>query len=169
MKANFVEWDCPQCGKKNREACGTWIYGSPIRNCKYCSTEYLDKRWREVAIDGYDPRTSNSSFYLKGTLGFGALALIALLVMMFTITTRGYYHTTNVLILFGGVLGAVLCLIMFLRIKFGFEAKSQQKYLDESISRLKDPEYVKKLMDYGYTIPSEYDPTGSLGISVDSQ
>ncbi len=153
MKANFIEWDCPKCGKKNREACGTWIYGSPIRTCKYCNSEYLDQRWREVAIDGFDPRSTNSGFYLKGTIVFGVLALAALLMLFVTIQTKGYYHTSNVLIVFAGILGCILCLIMYLRIKFGFEVKSQQKYLEESKLRLQDPEYVKKLRSYGYVIP----------------
>lgn len=27
----YVEWNCPKCGKKNREACNAWVYGNPIR------------------------------------------------------------------------------------------------------------------------------------------
>ena len=66
MEMNFIEGTCPKCGAKTREKCNTWVYGSPIRTCGSCKTEYLDKRWREVAIDGFDPRSNNSSFYLKG-------------------------------------------------------------------------------------------------------
>lgn len=158
IKANFIEWNCPTCGKQNREACSTWVYGSPIRTCKFCHAEYLDRRWREVAIDGYDPRSMNSSLYLKGTIGFAVFALVMALWMMYSIKTRGYYHTRNAACVILGIFGSVMCLILFLRIKLGFEAKSQEKYRNESIARLWNPDYVQKLIDYGYHVPEEYLP-----------
>ena len=39
---NFIEGTCPKCGAKTRENCNTWVYGSPVRICKSCKTEYLD-------------------------------------------------------------------------------------------------------------------------------
>lgn len=51
ISMGYVEWNCPKCGKKNREACNAWVYGSPIRNCKACNQEYFDDRWREIALE----------------------------------------------------------------------------------------------------------------------
>ena len=36
MSLNFLEWDCPSCGKHNREDTNTWCYGTPIRHCRHC-------------------------------------------------------------------------------------------------------------------------------------
>ena len=68
MNMNYVEGNCPHCGVKTKEPCNTWVYGSPVRTCPSCKTEYLDKRWKEVAIDGFDLRSMNASFYLKATI-----------------------------------------------------------------------------------------------------
>ncbi len=51
---------------------------------------------------------------------------------------------------------AVLCLVQFIRIKCGFEDKSNVKHLEESRERLKDKSYAKKLASYGYNVPDEY-------------
>ena len=61
----FVEWNCPRCGKKNREKCNAWVYGSPIRNCKECNAEYFDRRWREIALEGVEPASKNAKLYLE--------------------------------------------------------------------------------------------------------
>ena len=76
MQISYTEWVCPECKTKNRESCNTWMYGSPIRECKACRCEYLDKRWREVAIEGFDPRSNNAKLYVKGALFLLALALL---------------------------------------------------------------------------------------------
>lgn len=156
IKTNFIEWDCPACGKKNRETCSTWVYGSPIRKCKFCNAEHLDKRWREVAIDGYDPRSMDSALYLKCTIGFAVFAIVMALWMTYSIKTRGSYNMRNAACVLIGIFASVMCLILFLRIKLGFEAKSQEKYMNESVARLRDPDYVQKLIDYGYHVPDEY-------------
>ena len=76
MTISIAEWTCPECKTKNRETCNAWMYGSPIRQCKACRCEYLDKRFREVAIDGFDPRSNNPKFYMKGALFLLVLALV---------------------------------------------------------------------------------------------
>lgn len=48
----YVQGTCPKCGAQVMEKCNAWVYGSPIRTCPKCENEFLDIRWREVAIDG---------------------------------------------------------------------------------------------------------------------
>ena len=43
MTISVAEWTCPECKTKNRETCNAWMYGSPIRQCKACRSEYLDR------------------------------------------------------------------------------------------------------------------------------
>jgi len=148
---NYAEWVCPECKTKNREACNTWMYGSPIRQCKACRSEYLDRRFREVAIDGFDPRSNNAKFYVKGTLFLLAIALVCGVVIYFQYA-RGYYSMKVVAAGALSALGAVACLIMSIRIKLGFQNKDNEKYMEESKARLNDSQYVEKLRKYGYKI-----------------
>lgn len=51
----FVEWNCPRCGKKNREK---------------CNAEYFDRRWREIVLEGVEPASKNTKLYLGATIAF---------------------------------------------------------------------------------------------------
>ena len=151
MQMNYAEWVCPQCKTKNREACNTWMYGSPIRECKACRSEYLDRRFREVAIDGFDPRSNNAKFYVKGALFLLVIALVCGVLTYFQYT-RGYYSMKVVAAGALSALGAIACLIMSIRIKLGFQNKDNDKYMEESKVRLSDSLYVEKLRKYGYKV-----------------
>ena len=151
MQMNYAEWVCPECKTKNREACNMWMYGSPIRECKACRSEYLDRRWREVAIDGFDPRSRNAKFYAKGAAFLLSLAIVCG-VLLQTSLVHGNNSTKLTLAcilcsLFGVVSGFIA-----LRIKLGFADKDNAKYMAESKARLGDSTYVEKLKKYGYNI-----------------
>ena len=151
MQISYAEWVCPECKTKNREACNTWMYGSPLRECKCCHSEYLDRRFREVAIDGFAPRSNNAVLYMKGALFLLIAAVVCGLLIYFQ-HIQGFY---SIKIIAAGVLcllGGIACGINALRIKFGFQSKENQRYMEESKARLRDPEYVKKLQEYGYKI-----------------
>lgn len=148
---SYAEWVCPECKTKNRESCNSWMYGSPIRQCKACRSEYLDRRFREVAIDGFDPRSNNAKIYVKGALFLLAIAVICGVLTYFQYA-KGYYSVKVVAAGALSALGAIACLILAMRIKFGFQNKANDKYMEESKARLRDPQYVKKLEDYGYRI-----------------
>lgn len=151
MKMNYAEWVCPECKTKNRETCNMWMYGSPIRECKACHSEYLDRRWREVAIDGFDPRSKNAKFYAKGAAFLLSLAIVCG-VLLQTSLVHGNNSTKLTLAcilcsLFGVVSGFIA-----LRIKLGFADKDNDKFMAESKARLGDPKYVEKLRKFGYKI-----------------
>ena len=151
MQMNYAEWVCPQCKTKNRETCNSWMYDSPIRQCKACRSEYLDRRWREVAIDGFDPRSNNAPLYAKVALVLLAIALVCGIMIYFQYA-RGYYSIKIIAVGAGSVLIASACGINALRIKLGFQAKDNDKYMAESKARLSDPQYVEKLRKYGYKV-----------------
>ncbi|MDD6492259.1 MAG: hypothetical protein PUG54_08580 [Firmicutes bacterium] len=155
MEMNFIEGTCPKCGAKTREQCNTWVYGSPIRTCGSCKTEYLDKRWREVAIDGFDPRSNNSSFYLKGFFGFLLFTLLCGAWLFWEIRHGRAYPSKLLGCVLVGTLATLLCGFLYLRIKLGFEARNNAKFLEESKQRLQNPNYVRKLIAYGYDISEE--------------
>ncbi len=151
MQISYAEWVCPECKTKNRESCNTWMYGSPIRECQACRAEYLDRRFREVAIDGFDPRASNTKFYTKGALILLAIALVCG-VMIYFQYAKGYYSMKIVVAGAFSALGAIACGINVLRIKLGFQNKDNDKFMAESKARLSDPQYVEKLRKYGYKV-----------------
>lgn len=155
----YMEWNCPACGQKNRDSCNAWGYGSPVRYCKKCQAEFFDNRWREVAIDGFDPRSMNSGLYLKGTIGSAVFAAVMAGYVAISIKTRGSYSIRAAGCIALGVIASVMCLIVYIRIKSGYEEKDQAHFLEESRDRLRDPAYVQKLMQYGVQIPAEYRTT----------
>ncbi|WP_298772162.1 hypothetical protein [uncultured Fibrobacter sp.] len=151
MKMNYAEWVCPECKTKNRETCSMWMYGSPIRECKACRSEYLDRRWREVAIDGFDPRSKNAKFYAKG-----AAFLLSMAIICGVLLQTSFVHGNNFTKL---TLACILCSLfgvvsgfIALRIKLGFADKDNDKFMAESKARLGDPKYVEKLRKFGYKI-----------------
>ena len=114
-------------------------------------SEYLDRRWREVAIDGFDPRSRNAKFYAKGAAFLLSLAIVCG-VLLQTSLVHGNNSTKLTLAcilcsLFGVVSGFIA-----LRIKLGFADKDNAKYMAESKARLGDSTYVEKLKKYGYNI-----------------
>lgn len=133
-------------------------YKSPVKKCPKCGTAYSDYRCHELAIEGIP----EDAFRIK--------KLIALMVIGFLVTYRGYYlmgmHQLNIpensqwflpvsFMLLGGctILGAVIDMIWIIS---GAKRKHYECLLMESEKRLKDAEYVSILQKLGYTIPEKY-------------
>lgn len=152
----YVEWDCPKCGKKNREACNAWVYGSPIRNCKVCNSEYFDNRWREVALEGVEPATKSPKLYLSATLGFLVFTIVCTIWLITDIKTMGSYPINLAGCVFAGAVGTIVFLVIFLRIVLGYEDKQNKKYYEESLQRINNKAYVEKLISYGYNVPEKF-------------
>ena len=147
---------CPHCGKK------IWGYnqssrdfGTPIKYCKHCRNPYLDTRYIELAVEGYNPNylTTKKGFRILligiiGTVLAGGLNLLNYY--------RGYYSVR-------GILCSVLALILILigivdiiRVKTGLKAKALEKKKAESAKRLQDKEYALTLKNCGYNVPQKY-------------
>lgn len=156
MGLSFINSPCPECKQVNRINCNSWAYGSPVITCKACRSEYLDKRFREVAIDGFDLRSTNAGFYLKGAAFFFVISLLLVGCIFLQNFTQGHVGTKLVLFASMGGLGTVGCLILFVRIKLGYAQKENNRYMQESLERLKDASYVKKLESFGYKIPEKF-------------
>jgi len=151
-----LQGKCPHCGEVTKEATNTWAYGSPIRFCLRCKQEYLDQRWREVAVVGFDPRSTSPAFYLKAFLITLALAAASGGWSYYTINFKHYYYTSIVVTCVICAIASVAFLGLAIWIGLGFAAKKNDWYLQESKRRLQNPEYVKKLISYGYRVPEEY-------------
>lgn len=155
---SMMEETCGRCGEKVREKGNTWGYGSPIRTCPFCKQEFLDRRWREIAVQGLDPKSTSPLYFIKAFL----LCLVALAVSggwtYYTVHYHNEYYTSVVAVIIVSAIGAVGCLALALWIALGFTKKGNEKYRQESEMRMRDPEYVKKLQQCGYQIPAKYMP-----------
>lgn len=156
LDIGYVQGNCPECGARVHEKCNAWVYGSPIRTCPKCKKEFLDKRWREVAIDGFTPGSKNAKFYLGGTVSFLLFTIACILWLRSMISTRGHYPVKLIGCIVVGIIGTIGCFVVFLRIVTGYEDKKNARYLDESKRRLQDKNYVDKLISFGYTVPDEF-------------
>lgn len=151
-----VENHCPKCGKKFMESCNAWVYGSPIRTCPKCNSEFLDKRWREVAIDGFEPRANNKILNIVGFFGFLAFTIICAGILYTMSSVNGRYPIKLVGCVVLGAIATIGCGVLFLRQITGYEDKKNQKYMEESQKRMQDKNYVEKLVAYGYSVPDKY-------------
>lgn len=152
----YVEGNCPKCGEKVREKTDAWAYGSPIRYCTKCKQEYLDRRFREVAIQGFDPRSESPAFYAKMTVIVALLTAASGGWLYYTTHVKSYYSTLTVAILVACGFATLFGFFMILRNVMGVEKRNNERALAESKRRLQNPDYVKKLQEYGYRIPEEF-------------
>lgn len=148
--------NCPHCGKMNRESCNAYMYGSPIRVCQSCGRKYTDLRYTEPAINGFDPKSANSSVFAKGAGIFAAGFVFTLVWVIISINTRGSYSIKMAGASFICLLGLIICIVSLIRIKSGIAEKENLRYLEESEQRLADKEYVKELIEMGIDVPEKY-------------
>lgn len=159
MKIPETKGTCPHCGAglltyNERE----WKYGSPIRTCKICKKEYIDKRYHEIVIEDIAP----DAMSIKKD---GICILIGLfLIMIFLIhsfidkltpQTHSFSYTW---LCFGmiGLLVVIFMIIDIIAIKTGLKDKRLGKLRAESVKRLQNCDYARKLADAGYPVPEEY-------------
>ncbi len=159
---------CPHCKKKvilSYRIINPYLYGNKIRTCPKCGGEIYDGRWREVAIQGFDPIQDTEKRYTS-CIGFGLVGT-ALFLM-----NKDYNNLSfgNPMLMKAGlwfclILGGML-LFFFFRHVFGFVKRRNEKYMAESIQRMHDPEYVDKLRSHGVKIPKEYDMVSRGGTDI---
>lgn len=150
MNLCYIESKCPHCGSKNRATTNTWAYDSPIRTCEFCREEFLEPKFREIAVEGLDPRTTNSGFYVKGGL---ITFILSVLILAYQIFKFGEISLTKISILSSiSFIISILCFVISIRIRLGIEQRNSEKYIQESKQRMQDKKYVEKLRKYGYRI-----------------
>ena len=148
---------CPHCKQKVIESykiINPYLYGSKIRKCPKCGGEIFDNRWREVAIQGFDPIQDTEKTYAS-RFGFSLVAAGLCFMNMNYKHSLGNPTMIKVGCWFALILGGFI-LIFYFRHLFGFVKRKNAKYMEESIERMRDPEYVSKIKAHGVTVPEEY-------------
>lgn len=142
---------CMGCGQViyHRAQVSDLQYGSPFRPCPRCGAEYFDARYREPALEkrihlARLPRT------VVGGLMLGAAFLLGMVYL-------GEYQLelgVMGLLFFGG---SAYLAIEHLRGLEGRRAGLSQE-LEQSRTRLADPDYVEKLRTAGVAVPKQDAP-----------
>lgn len=155
MSLTYLEWNCPMCGKKNREDTNSFAYGTPIRHCRYCGGEYLDRRWTEIAVEGADKRSTTPKIWFIASLVMLLIAVFSWF-SMYNLYLGGRYSVKNI---GTAIITSIFAIVFFfcsIYIKHGGYDEKNEMYMRESEERLKDPTYVQKLIYYGYDVPEKY-------------
>lgn len=148
---------CPYCGKKfNDYNAASQDYGSPIRECRYCKKKYLDRRYHEIAIEGYSDKSLNIKNSIKVILIGFIMFVIAGGLSAYTIYFRGYYMMKGVASAFLGIIIMIFGIVDAVRIKTGLKVKSLENKKEESENRLSNKEYTQLLSELGYPVPDKY-------------
>ncbi|HBH95850.1 MAG TPA: hypothetical protein DDX91_08850 [Ruminococcaceae bacterium] len=154
---------CPNCGKRIPQSDQKqYLYGSPIKFCKKCRGAYVDRSYHEIAIDGFPPSEMNAKTGLKSAL-VGIIMFVTCAGIFITeIIYSGRYHRIFPVLAVMGIVLVFIGIIDSIRVKTGSKAKSLEKKRQESVQRLRDPNYAVQLKELGYNVPDEFLPVEYL-------
>ena len=147
---------CPHCGKNiaNYNP-SSHDFGTPVRRCKHCNGAYLDTRYIELAVEGYNPNylttKGGKRIFLIGLIGTLLAGILNLLNYY-----NGYYSLRAILCCVLGVILMIIGIVDIIRVKTGLKGKNLAKKQEESIQRLKNKDYAVTLKNCGYNVPEEY-------------
>lgn len=120
-------------------------YGSPVKVCPSCGHEFIDRDYREIALEGI-PNMSDYKRFAPGTILY---TILSCGLALFT-----YYIEFRILPVIFLLLGCIITgsdLVTY---------QKRQNHLKKEIlasqTRMKDPSYARKLASYGYTVPPEF-------------
>lgn len=150
---------CPECGKKfffydSRQ----YFYGSPLKTCKKCGKNYIDRRYHEIAVEGIPGDTFSKKAYALMS-GIGALILWrGIYLTKFRLLGAGevsrwflpvVFITIGLVMIIGGIVEIIL-------ISSGRKAEKFERLKFESEERLRDRSYAWTLKQEGYNVSEQY-------------
>ncbi len=152
-----TDGNCPHCGKKiSGYNVSVQEFGSPIRICKGCGHEYLDRRYHEAAVEGYQKSSLDIRNSCKVIL-LGCILLAASGLLNLHLAADGGRYSAK------GLITSVLSLLILIygivdavRIRTGIKRKGLEKKIAESKARLQNKVYAQQLAELGYDVPAEY-------------
>ena len=148
---------CPSCGYDLGIAVPDGSkYGSIIQACPKCGKRYVDKAYREIAVDGFldsDKKSEPDTYLAWVCLGIGVAAFCLMFLLIKTTGSLHYiFPTVGVLAFYGSH-------FEFKRnrkIASGERKEELEELERESRQRLLNPAYASTLARLGYAVPDEY-------------
>ena len=157
--ANIQVRVCDNCGAKLDPILSDGSrYGSPIRECPSCKRLYIDRSYREIAVDGF----KEADLEQKSGLGYIVLSLLLALLstgMFFLNCFGGFgnrvYFAIPVMAVtmwywFAESLGTLI------DVRTGKKQKELEKLRQESEERMQNRSYADMLVQLGYRVPQQY-------------
>ena len=146
---------CPYCGKQiDMAAIGMKFkvaYGSPFRTCPKCHKEYIDRDYREVALESAKAKALKMPKVRSGIVWFEVLLLCSLGMQL----TSAYASMTTVIPILAV---AVILLVWELHgsaKRHSEWEKELAKELAASKERLQDPAYLMELKKLDYPVTED--------------
>lgn len=151
---------CPFCRHRffayNEQA---YYYGSPVRTCKKCDHQYIDKRYHEIAIEGIRGTDRSSVVQLVVTWIVGGFFIYRAFHLFGTYHRSGTLPKNDILaVLFFifGVLFIIGGIIELIRTLTGSKQQKMDTLRQESEERLQNRIYARTLANAGYNVPEKY-------------
>jgi hypothetical protein len=157
--ANIQVRVCDNCGAKLDPILSDGSrYGSPIRECPSCKRLYIDRSYREIAVDGF----KEADLEQKSGLGYIVLSLLLALLStgMFFLNCFGGFGNR---VYFAIPVMAVIMWYWFaeslgtlIDVRTGKKQKELEKLRQESEERMRNRSYADVLVQHGYNVPQKY-------------
>ncbi|MGN1165628.1 MAG: hypothetical protein ACI4S2_04275 [Lachnospiraceae bacterium] len=156
--STHISKKCPNCGfvyesrhyafvpSKDNQT----VYGSPIKRCEKCGQLFVDKNYREIAVQGV--RHVDEMYVSPQTLVSGGIPMIISLITSLVLFMNGDEGVLTSMIVF------VFSLSLIISEMVGHKKRmiSLKKEEEESKMRLQNPKYARMLQQLGYDVPSYY-------------
>ncbi len=157
----MVEIYCTNCGRRvGFYTAGDYRYGSPLKTCPKCKTEYINPVFHEIETDGISPEAFDIKRLLLAILVSTVFFIIGAAIHYYEITTSDYYHTSCISIMVISAIAIVFAIANIFLIKTGFKTKRTERMRQKSAERLSNPHYAMHLKELGYNVPEKYLPKG---------
>ena len=150
---------CPECGKKFMfYDDNQYYYGSPVRTCKKCGEQYIDRRYHEIAIEGIQKGQMSVRAYIISMLIGGFFIWRGIHLTQYRMLgsveiMKWFLPVTFILLGIGVIIASIVEIIL---ISTGKKAEKFEKLTFESEERLRDRNYAWTLKQEGYNVPEQF-------------
>ena len=155
--AKGIQNNCPYCGKTIRvkRTKAEHAYGSPVRTCEFCKKTYIDRYYRELALE--DPGKLDRRKVAPRNIGMLLFGALIILLGVFLFPEAKDIMIKVLLIVLGGLLTVSAAWVLITEYRtYDARMKFFEEERAESEKRLKDPEYAQKLKNAGFRVPERY-------------
>lgn len=157
MAAKGIQNNCPYCGKTIRvkRYKAEHAYGSPVRTCEHCAKTYIDRYYRELALEG--EKSIDRRKIAPKNVGMMLFGILIVLFGAFLFPEEKDIMIRVLLIILGGLLTLSAAWVLITEYRtYDARMKFFEEERAESEKRLKDNEYAQKLKNAGYRVPERY-------------
>lgn len=154
---------CPNCKHIVRTTqFHNHTYGSPLRICQHCGSQYIDRDFEELALRPYKKWSYVKLIIVAFTraLIISALVIVCVLLVLSQLLHLDIDNAPFdyvVYVIFAVCL--IICMVYTFRSKKAYDHALYLEWLD-SERRLKNVDYAIQLDQIGYDVPPQYLPIG---------